>query len=254
MHSIPVHSLDNPTHYELMRTTLDSAQTDSNVMKLAKEAVNQLDEAVQAEEKVLKVSQKNPLSDQIKEADAKRDSDYMFIKNTVSVNKKNPDPQMQQTAEQVDLLFKNYSIKVSDQYDRETGLMENLLNDAEQQYAAQLKILGLTNAIKTLRADNNQFIALLKQRTLQEGEKVTGATQLARTATDAAFINLRKTINALVQLGHETELTPFINYMNAELNRLKQQSLHTSKIPNTGGGNTGDNTGGNDGEEEPPQG
>ncbi|MDR0989225.1 MAG: DUF6261 family protein [Prevotellaceae bacterium] len=253
MHSIQMQSLDNPTHCELMRVTADRAKADRTVIKLVKEAVDQLDAAVQAEEKVLRVPQKNPLTDQIKAADSKRDSDFMFIKNTVSVNLKNPDPDKQQTAQVVWMLIKSDNVKVSDQYERETGLLGNFLNEAEQKYAAQMKVLGLTDAVKTLRADNNLFISLMNQRTEEEGGKVIGAMQRARQLTDKAFINLRKLINAQALLGHATELTGFINYMNAELNRLKQQVLHTRGIANTGDGTTGNNNPGGD-EEEPPQG
>ncbi|MDR0988088.1 MAG: hypothetical protein LBM06_01315, partial [Prevotellaceae bacterium] len=73
-----------------------------------------------------------------------------------------------------------------------------------------------------------------------------------RAATDEVFTRLRKSINGLIaQDGGET-VAAFVNFMNVELNRLKQQVLHKHGVEINGGGDSGNNNDG--GEEEPPQG
>ncbi|MDR0989250.1 MAG: DUF6261 family protein [Prevotellaceae bacterium] len=249
---IQTHHLDNPTHYELMKTTVEAAKSDAGVMKLVRTLVGELDTAVQAEEQVLKTPQKDPLTDQIKQADDDRNAEYTFIRNTVKINLKNAGESERQAAESVELLIGNYHIKISDQYDRKTGLMENLLNDAERKYTTEFARLGLTTHLKALRTHNNRFIQLLDERTKGKSQLTTGATVKARAATDEVFTRLRKSINGLIaQDGGET-VAAFVNFMNVELNRLKQQVLHKHGVEINGGGDSGNNNDG--GEEEPPQG
>ncbi|MDR0989311.1 MAG: DUF6261 family protein [Prevotellaceae bacterium] len=254
MQSIPMRALDNPTHYQLMKNTVDNAKSDKEVMKLVATLVSELDAAVQAEEIVLKTPQKDPLTERIKQADAQRDQDYLFIKETVKANLKNPSQREQQAAQTLQLPISNYRIKISDQYDRETGLMINLLNDMERLYASEVSILGLTEAVKTLRTHNDAFNQLMTERSKDKSKLTTGATQKMRLATDQCFMNLRNALNAQVTLGKADPLSAFINYMNVELNRLKQQVLHKSGVAIDGGGDANTGGGGNDGEEEPPQG
>jgi hypothetical protein len=250
---IPAHALDNPTHYQLMRTTVDRAKADAAVMKLAKPAVLQLEAAVQEEEKALKIAQKNPLSDQIKAVDDRRDHTYQFFKETVRVSMKNPSEAKQASGQRIFGVIKNYGIKVGDQYDRETGLMENMLNDVERDYMDDVRALDLEETVRSLRADNTLFYDLLNQRTASQMQKETGAMRKARTQCDQCYAALRKQINALSTLGNRV-LDNFITFMNLEINRLKQQVLHKHGVEiNTGGGDN--NTGGNDdGEEDQPQG
>ncbi|MDR0989434.1 MAG: DUF6261 family protein [Prevotellaceae bacterium] len=252
LQGIGTRALDNPTHYQLMKNTVDNAKSDKNVMKLASSLVADLEAAVQEEERVLKTPQKDPLTDQIKQADADRDADYAFIRDMVKAQLKNRDEHMQQGAETIYLLIKNYGIKLSDQYDRENGLMENFLNDAERKYAAEFALLGLTDALKALRTHNNQVIQLLIERSKGKSQLTTGAMPKARAAVDDAFHKLRKAINGLLSLGNDV-LIPFVNLMNTEINRIKQQVLHKHGVEVNGGGDSDNNSGGG-GEEEPPQG
>jgi hypothetical protein len=235
MQGIQMHRLDNPTHYQLIRTTVDRAQSDAVVMRLVGEAVDALEEALRREEEVLKTVQKSPLTASIKAVNGQRNQTYRFIRGTVRISLKNPAPGKRASAQRLMAVVKRYSIRVDDPYDRKTALMENLLNDLQRDYVEEVHELSLEEALTNLRTQNNRFYQLLNERTASQIDKQVGATRRARIASDRCFADLRHRINAQALLGNGEALASFITFMNLEITRLKQQVLHLHGTEADGG-------------------
>jgi len=74
---------------------------------------------------------------------------------------------------------------------------------------------------------------LLVQRTTDNSTKVVGALRTAREASDKAFRNLSKVVNALAILGNPADYSAFIDFMNTLIKRYKEQAIPTSTVKET---------------------
>ena len=122
----------------------------------------------------------------------------------------------------------DYAIDPQMQLERETGLITNLCTDLVAKYATQVQALGLKAYVDALKTANERVETLLVQRTTDNSTKVVGALRIAREASDKAFRNLSKVVNALAILGNPADYAAFIDFMNTLIKRYKEQAIPTS--------------------------
>ena len=122
----------------------------------------------------------------------------------------------------------DYAIDPQMQLERETGLITNLCTDLVGKYATQVQALGLKAYVDALKTANERVETLLVQRTTDNSTKVVGALRTAREASDKAFRNLSKVVNALAILGNPADYAAFIDFMNTLIKRYKEQAIPTS--------------------------
>ena len=122
----------------------------------------------------------------------------------------------------------DYAIDPQMQLERETGLITNLCTDLVGKYAAQVQALGLKAYVDALKTANERVETLLVQRTTDNSTKVVGALRTAREASDKAFRNLSKVVNALAILGNPADYAAFIDFINTLIKRYKEQAIPTS--------------------------
>lgn len=227
--NIDLTRMNNGAHFTFVRNVWTKAEDNAKVKEKAAAAVEALKTAVVAEDDALKISQKSLLTDEITAADRKRDTLYSAYRKMVKGSLDSP---LEEQAEAAKVLFQNmkdYGIDTQMQLDRETGLIANLVGDLVEKYASQVKTLGLTAYVTALETANDTVNALIVQRADERGVQVAGALRTARTATDAAYKTLVKTVNALLLLEYDEGYDDFVNYMNEEIDRYKQQVLAAKK-------------------------
>ena len=122
----------------------------------------------------------------------------------------------------------DYAIDPQMQLERETGLITNLCTDLVGKYATQVQALGLKAYVDALKTANERVETLLVQRTTDNSTKVVGALRTAREASDKAFRNLSKVVNALAILGNPADYAAFIDFINTLIKRYKEQAIPTS--------------------------
>ena len=122
----------------------------------------------------------------------------------------------------------DYAIDPQMQLERETGLITNLCTDLVGKYATQVQALGLKPYVDALKTANERVETLLVQRTTDNSTKIVGALRTAREASDKAFRNLSKVVNALAILGNPADYAAFIDFMNTLIKRYKEQAIPTS--------------------------
>ena len=115
------------------------------------------------------------------------------------------------------------------QLERETGAIQNLLEDCEQKYSAEVAKLGLQTVLTSLKTANAKVSELLYSRTTEQSKQVAGALRKARQQSDEAFKQVRKVSNAMATLGSAEALKPFADFVNQLIKRYEDEVLPKKK-------------------------
>lgn len=218
--------MNNGAHFTFVSNILARAEADSKVKAKAANLVTALKEAVEAEDEALKISQKSLLTDEIAKADSDRDALYAGYKKAVEGFQAMPIADMAQAAKELAQHIKDYRISTTDQLDKETGLLVNFIADLETKFATQVATLSLTAFVTNLKEANERVRTLTLQRTEDRMSLPIGAMKAARAASDEAYRQLVKMVNALALVFGEADYADFIDYVNTEIVHFKREVLN----------------------------
>lgn len=218
-------SMNSGAHYEFMKRMLEGAKKDTTVKEKAAKVIEPWEQAFNKEDEQLKISTKSFISDAIAQADQQRDALYISYKKALDGLQGMP---MEGYAEAAKVLIqknKDYNIDVRAQLDKETGLLDNLLQDLQGPCKEQVALLNLTPVVDKLKELNEQVRTLMVQRTEERKLIEVGALRAARQAGDEAYRDFTTVVNALALMEGEAAYRDFITYANAEIKHFKQQIL-----------------------------
>ena len=231
--AITVEAMNNGAHYMFMYRVSTRASEIEIIGQKMPDYLSSLQAAVVAEDKCLVLSQKSLLSDKLKEADKLRDQYYRSLKKAVNSSEGIPVPAIQEAAIILSQLIKDYRIDPKMQLDKETGLLMNLLDDLMGKNKTQVEALGLLPLVEELKKANDEVIEVTTQRMDESLKTAVGALKTARTATDEAYRDLVKMINAYALVEGDTAYAGFIDYLNAEIVHYKREVLNQKATSST---------------------
>ena len=222
--------LNNGAHFQFIKNVSDRLATDTKIKENAvgQAVIKALTEALATEDKYFVLSQKSLLTEEIATADKERDTLFTGYRTAVKGFLNMPIAALAKNAHELWQHLADYAIDPQMQLERETGLITNLCTDLVGKYATQVQALGLKAYVDALKTANERVETLLVQRTIDNSTKVVGALRIAREASDKAFRNLSKVVNALAILGNPADYAAFINFMNTLIKRYKEQAIPTS--------------------------
>ncbi len=218
--------MNNGAHFEFASTVLASVQSSLMAEPQLEEYIAAFAEAVEAEDKALKISAKSLITDDIAKADDDRGVLYIGYKRAVKGFRNMTDASMAQAAKVLNQHLKDYDINPQAQIDQETGLLANFIADLEGKYAVYVATLGLTVFVTHLKEANERVRSLIRQRVNERMGIPVGALKTARANTDVAYRNLVNMVNALALVKGDTAYASFIDYVNAEITRYKREVLN----------------------------
>ena len=219
--------LNNGAHFQFIKNVSDRLATDTKIKENAvgQAVIKALTEALTTEDKYLVLSQKSLLTDEIAHADKERDTLFTGYRTAVKGFLNMPIAALAKNARELWQHLADYAIDPQMQLERETGLITNLCTDLVGKYATQVQALGLKPYVDALKTANERVETLLVQRTTDNSTKVVGALRTAREASDKAFRNLSKVVNALAILGNPADYAAFIDFINTLIKRYKEQAI-----------------------------
>lgn len=222
--------LNNGAHFQFIKNVSDRLATDTKIKENAvgQAVIKALTEALATEDKYFVLSQKSLLTEEIATADKERDTLFNGYRTAVKGFLNMPVAALAKNAHELWQHLADYAIDPQMQFERETGLITNLCTDLVGKYATQVQALGLKAYVDALKTANERVETLLVQRTTDNSTKVVGALRTAREASDKAFRNLSKVVNALAILGNPADYAAFIDFMNTLIKRYKEQAIPTS--------------------------
>ena len=223
--SISVKSMNNGAHFNYMHATIDLIEANDTVKSKLAEELAALKQAFQVENDCLKLTRKSLLTDEISLWDGTRDNYYMGYKGVVKGLRNLPIGEQRSAAITLWQHIVDYKIDVRMQLDRLTGMLMNFLEDLDAKFDAEVTLLGLTTFRDKLKEANDKVRELLKERDKESSTRETGALRTARQATDTAYQTFIKKMNAYAIIEGTADYQSFIDAMNAQIKRYKQEVL-----------------------------
>lgn len=258
--------LNNGSHFLFVSHVLQQAEACTALSAKAAAYLAEFKKAVAAEDVVLKTSAKSMRSDGIAAADASRDTLYAGLKHVVKSLMRAPSAEVAQAAVELNQLFIDYRIDTDAPLIKETGMLNNLIDDLGTKFKEQVETLGFTVLVGQLHEANSRVDKLMVERTEERKNTVTGKMKAVRVVTDEAYRELVRMVNGLVYVDGESGYVEFVKFVNAEILYFRREALgqkgSTPKgdgsVPGTGGtgdGEPGTETpGGGTGDNENPGG
>ena len=229
-------SVSNGAHFVFVESICKRLDSETELLKneYFKKAADALKAAFNEENRYFALSKKNASTDEILAADADRDTLYSAYYRSVKSFLRVSTADLHTAAKTLWQSLVDYGIKPSMQLERETGAIQNLLEDCEQKYSAEVAKLGLQTVLASLKTANAKVSELLYSRTTEQSKQVAGALRKARQQSDEAFKQVRKVANAMATLGSAEALKPFADFVNQLIKRYEDEVLPKKKKADDG--------------------
>lgn len=187
----------------------------------------------------LKTGGASPLSQTVTELDGQRDDAYSGLAAQIRNSLHHFDPTKAATAREADIILRKYNNPCALPYLEENGVLHNLIQElrtfdnaeendrpdiisfADTPATNRLATIGAAEWLDRLEMVNSQFLAVFATRNTAQGEVVTGASKIARTAVDTAYRAVVKRLNALAEVNGDANYISVINALNSLIDRQK---------------------------------
>ena len=228
--------MSNGAHFVFVESICKRLDSETELLKneYFKKVADALKAAFNEENRYFALSKKSASTDEILAADADRDTLYSAYYRSVKSFLRVSTPDLHTAAKTLWQSLVDYGIKPSMQLERETGAIQNLLEDCEQKYSAEVAKLGLQTVLASLKTANAKVSELLYSRTTEQSKQVAGALRKARQQSDEAFKQVRKVANAMATLGSAEALKPFADFVNQLIKRYEDEVLPKKKKADDG--------------------
>ena len=229
-------AVSNGAHFVFVESVCKRLDSETELLKneYFKKAADALKAAFNEENRYFALSKKSASTDEILAADADRDTLYSAYYRSVKSFLRVSSADLHTAAKTLWQSLVDYGIKPSMQLERETGAIQNLLEDCEQKYSAEVAKLGLQTVLASLKTANAKVSELLYSRTTEQSKQVAGALRKARQQSDEAFKQVRKVANAMATLGSAEALKPFADFVNQLIKRYEDEVLPKKKKADDG--------------------
>ena len=229
-------AVSNGAHFVFIESICKRLDSETELLKneYFKKAADALKAAFNEENRYFALSKKSASTDEILAADADRDTLYSAYYRSVKSFLRVSTPDLHTAAKTLWQSLVDYGIKPSMQLERETGAIQNLLEDCEQKYSTEVAKLGLQTVLASLKTANAKVSELLYSRTTEQSKQVAGALRKARQQSDEAFKQVRKVANAMATLGSAEALKPFADFVNQLIKRYEDEVLPKKKKADDG--------------------
>ena len=162
------------------------------------------------------------------------------------------DQEMQEAAQLLWNIMKKYNIDVTENYSEESGKLQQMLQELDTNYQAELRLkkLGLESLVSQLKTANEAVRTLMSQRNDERTYQQKAALATARKEADEAYKDFVAMLNAAA-LMDESEYTyeDLFNQINELINynRLYVVPKKGSKSEDEDGGDSEDGSSSDDG-------
>lgn len=245
--SIRLESLGNGDHFKFHSDVIKLIKSDATISEKVADLLAKYEAAFKVEDANYELSQKSFDTDAIAAADSRRDSVYIVLKKNVTSFSKLDDATMAAAATKLLQMLTDYHLSTSDNLNRESGKLLNIIDDCEKKYSAEVETLGLGVIVSTLKAANEEVIKLMDSRGGELAQRKVGAMRDSRAAVDEIYRAIIQFINALIVVNGETDYAAFAERLSSDISYYKKNSLGqktASSSSSNGGSSSSDDNGG----------
>jgi hypothetical protein len=173
------------------------------------------------EDEALKKIMKSALTEDIEEADRRRDRIFRGIIDANKSALKHFNAGTQAAAKRLKVLFDTYGNVAAKPINEETSAIHNLLQELNGNYAADAATTGITDWATELETANNALDSLVKNRYDESAQRTTLVMKETRTQTDAACRIITDRIDALMLIEGTPVYSGFITQINVIIEKYR---------------------------------
>ncbi|MCL2101233.1 MAG: DUF6261 family protein [Fibromonadales bacterium] len=162
----------------------------------------------------LKKINKSVLTEQIQEADKARDEIWEGIINMNAAALKHFSPETREAAKRLKIVFDTYGNIARKPLNEQTSATYNILQELEGKYTGDVAVVGIQQWVAELKARNNAFGDLVKERFDESALKTDIVLRDARRELDGVYRTIVERINALVIVEGAAAYEAFIRTLN----------------------------------------
>ena len=215
----------NAAHYEYLATVRKRTEEIQLDHELWRKAVEEFRAAYAKEDDAFKRYRASDHTAALQQADEERDRLYASLRDTIKAYAKFPIAETAQHAEPLLKVIKNYKISTRENYMKESGLIDNMLQDLLQ-YERQLNRLGLLVLANQLKTKNDEVRKLIANRNDERSEQVLGELKAARAVSDAAYAVVVFYTNAFFAMNPDVrEAADLVKCMSEDLEYFRKHAM-----------------------------
>ena len=240
--------MDNATLLSFTNSVAAKAAADATLTAKLGDIYTAFYTSAQAYDESYNPSQKDLLSDVLKQLDELRDKALTAWHSAVLAAQKSPNETKKQVALQLGQLYKDYHLDAGDEYMKETTNINQMLQNIEgnSNFMAALPGMGLDDYLTDLKTKNQSFAAKMDERTAGTVGKTTGVVAAARADVEQKYRSFVRMVNVVSSYEGGGVLDAFILVITAEIDHYRQ--ILSRKGGSGGGSNNNGNDDGNGGD------
>ena len=132
-------------------------------------------------------------------------------------------PAVNQSADHVHNMLKNYGNVARKSYAEVAGEVAKVLEQFAGPYAADAVTLGMTAWVQQLQTALDTFDSLICERNAEQGRKPPHSAQEVRKGIEGVYHRMKTIINANAGAGTSNDFTAFIDHLNATIDHLRAE-------------------------------
>ena len=221
-----LHALQNMEYFQFASHVI--AMCEENGIEKIKAVLKPLKTAVAEEDKALNLPRKQEGTADLEELDRVRDQAYRALQLLIEMHSYSEDTTKQKSAQQMNEVMSRYPKLASANYDKETGMIKNLVTDLNAaELSPAVTQLGASNSVMRLSVPNSDFE--LSYRSLLKTALPSGTfdVKALRATTDKALNAVIRRMDSLDDLEPETpKLAVLIQQYNALVDKRRLTLAH----------------------------
>lgn len=179
----------------------------------------------QEEDECVVIVQKSVYTQQITDANVRRNTTFRGLADSVNTALKHFNPDIVESARRLKILFDTYGNIAQLSSDAETSTIYNLIQELQGKYAGDAAKIGINDWIDELQSNNNTYIELLQIRTIETSQKTKGTLREIRPKIDELYRKITQSIEVFTWLVQDEKSAAacnnFIKQFNPVIQRYK---------------------------------
>ncbi len=217
INSVNFQPFKNNEHGQFHRVVRDALSADPAVKTIVSKFYQSYLDAITAELMAIDVEQGSQHTGTVEDSDLFRDQLYRSYVLQIHSGLLSFDPAVQEAANRILRIVNQVGDMRREPYNQESETLSSLINQLENNYAADVKLCNSELHLSKLKEANNSFITNFGTRSTEAALRISGDVRIARAVTDPIFKNIRSVINAMVLLNGEEAFSAFIDKVNYEI-------------------------------------
>ena len=217
------YSLRNDEHFQFDSEFRELVALSNPITLKISAEFNQWEVLFEQEDEVLKQIRKSAMTEEILNADKKRDVTFAGMVEANKAALKHFQPAVKEAARKLKIVFDTYGNVARKSYDEETSAITNLLQDLMGKYNADVQTVGITAWMVELMANNNDFDQLIKGRDDESAERTELILKAVRMQIDAVYRTIVERLDALGVIEPTEDLAEFVRRLNVVIERYNNR-------------------------------